>query len=744
MTDNPFHRLAPFIQEFIYRHSWTELRPVQVEACRVIFDTDSHLLLAAGTASGKTEAAFLPIITLLYEKPVSSVGALYIGPLKALINDQFVRLEDLLTEADIPVWHWHGDVSQAHKAKFAKDPRGILQITPESLESMLINRTGEIARIFSDLRFVVVDEVHAFMGSDRGRQVQCQIQRLSRLLGVQPRRIGLSATLGDYSLAEKWLSAGTDRPVATPKVGAGERRVRLAVEHFLIPRNEQSQDDQNGESEDAGQPRQMDEDISHYLFDNSKGRKCLIFTNSRGEAESVTAALRQVAQEQNFPDIYHVHHGSIAAPLREAAESAMRSPTTPAVTAATITLELGIDIGQLERIIQMSAPYSVSSFLQRLGRSGRRGNPAEMCFVCHENEPTGKETLPELTPWALLQCIAIIQLYLEEKWIEPIPPAKYPFSLLYHQTMSTLAACGELAPAALAERILPLAPFKSISKDDYAQFLRHLISIDHIQTTDERGLLIGLGGEAIVRNYRFYAVFADSDEYKVFDESKEIGSISMPPAPGERFGLAGRAWEVMDIDSKRHVVFAKPVKGRISASWAGGGGGDVHTRILQRMRQALLEDAVYPYLQPHAQARLSDARRMAKDAGIDKANLLSLGGNTYCLFPWAGSVPFRTLSRLLKHALADDLHVQGLEEHSPYYLTFTLTPEEVKYFYPALLDAVRECQDPVDLVLEDEAPLIQKYDEFVPPSLLRKAFAADYLSLDELKTVTAGWGPGRG
>jgi ATP-dependent Lhr-like helicase len=126
-----------------------------------------------------------------------------------------------------------------------------------------------------------------------------------------------------------------------------------------------------------------------------------------------------------------------------------------------------------------------------------------MCFVCHEDEPTGKEPLPELVPWSLLQCIAIIQLYLEEKWIEPIPPAKNPFSLLYHQTMSTLAACGELAPAALAERVLPLPPFKSVSKEDYAQFLRHLISIDHIQKTDERGLIIGLGGEPIVRNYRF-------------------------------------------------------------------------------------------------------------------------------------------------------------------------------------------------------------------------------------------------
>jgi ATP-dependent Lhr-like helicase len=235
MSDNPFHRLAPFVQEFIYRHNWTELRPVQVEACRVIFDTDAHLLLATGTASGKTEAAFLPIITLLYEKPASTVAALYIGPLKALINDQFARLEDLLKEADIPVWHWHGDVSQAHKARFAKDPRGILQITPESLESMLINRTGELARVFSDLRYVVIDEVHAFMGTDRGRQVQCQLQRLSRLVGVRPRRVGLSATAGGL-FAGRVLAKRRDR-----SAGGHSKSRRWRAQHttgcgaFLLP-----------------------------------------------------------------------------------------------------------------------------------------------------------------------------------------------------------------------------------------------------------------------------------------------------------------------------------------------------------------------------------------------------------------------------------------------------------------------------------------------------------------------------
>ncbi len=403
---NPYNRLAPFIQDYIYTHSWTELRQVQIEACGVIFDTDAHLLLAAGTASGKTEAAFLPVLTLLHQNPSSTVGVLYISPIKALINDQFERLNDLLKEADIPVWAWHGDISSSRKQRLLKNPQGILQITPESLESLLINKHSQLVHLFGDLRFVIIDEIHAFMGSERGCQVLCQLARLSRLIKILPRRIGLSATLGDYSLAEEWLKSGTETPVITPKIQGGQRNVQLALEHFYL----------NNEVADS---QLVNNSYYHYLFNQSNGKKCLIFANNRTEAECAIASLRKIAQTEGLPDIYHVHHGSISASLRESAEAAMRDHN-PAVTAATITLELGIDIGQLERVIQLNAPFSVSSFLQRLGRTGRRGSPADMRFICTEDEPSDQDSLPEQIPWQLLQCIAIIQLYLEERWIEPI------------------------------------------------------------------------------------------------------------------------------------------------------------------------------------------------------------------------------------------------------------------------------------------------------------------------------------
>ncbi len=206
-----FDRFAPFIQDFIFSHEWENLRGIQVAAAEAIFDTDDNVLLTASTASGKTEAAFFPILTEFWQNPPSSVGALYIAPLKALINDQFLRLTDLCEEADIPVWRWHGDVSASQKNRLMKQPSGILQITPESLESLLMHKHMAIGKLFGDLRYIVIDEVHSLLRADRGGQTMCLIERLGRQAGVRPRRIGLSATVGKPELVGALLSTGTGR-----------------------------------------------------------------------------------------------------------------------------------------------------------------------------------------------------------------------------------------------------------------------------------------------------------------------------------------------------------------------------------------------------------------------------------------------------------------------------------------------------------------------------------------------------
>jgi ATP-dependent Lhr-like helicase len=718
-----FNRLAPFIQEYIYHHNWTELRPAQIAACQVIFDTDAHLLVAAATAAGKTEAAFLPVVTRLYEKPSATIGALYIGPIKALINDQFERLNGLLKAADIPVWHWHGDVSQSQKNKLLKNPKGILQITPESLESLLVNKHNDLIRLFGDLRFVVIDEIHAFMGSERGCQIICQLQRLANLTQTQPRRIGLSATLGDYSMAEDWLRSGTEKSVITPQIEAGKRQIKLAVEHFYL-------NDEVDEIEVNVYDR--------YLFDISKSRKCLIFANNRTQTESVIASLRRIASEQALPDIYHVHHGSISASLRQVAENAMREPNNPAVTAATLTLELGIDIGNLERVIQLESPLSVASFLQRLGRTGRRGEAADMRFVCAETQPSSEASLPEQIPWQLLQCIAIIQLYLEERWIEPIKPVKYPFSLLYQQTMSILAATGELSPAALAKQVLSLPPFAAISQVDFKLLLRYLIDIDHIQQTEMGKLIIGLTGERVVRKFHFYAVFADNQEYVVKHGTTEIGSILKPPSVGNQFALAGKTWEVIEIDFKKRAISVKQVEGKASIYWRGGG-GIIHTKVLQRMRQVLLEDLEYSYLQKNALQSLRKVRQLVRDAGLDKQNILLLEKGKCCIFPWMGTLAYRTLERWLNSCCRESLEIKSISGCNPYYLTLKLGKDKFPYLAKEIAALGEERIIPEYLVSESEAPELQKYDEFIPHPLLRKAFVSDYLDIQELKQQVKQW-----
>lgn len=724
MSNSTFSRLAPFIQEYIYHHEWTELRPVQIAACEVIFDTKSHLLITAATAAGKTEAAFLPVLTLLHKKPAATIGALYISPIKALINDQFERLNDLLKAADIPVCHWHGDVAQNRKNKLLKNPKGILQITPESLESLLINKNNDLIRLFGDLQFVIIDEIHAFMGSERGCQIICQLQRLANLTQKQPRRIGLSATLGDYSMAEEWLRSGTVEQVITPKVEEVKRQIKLVVEHFY---------NEVDESEITV--------YEQYIFNLTKSRKCLIFANNRTQTESIIASLRKIAAKQAFPDIYHVHHGSISASLRQAAEDAMREPNNPAVTAATLTLELGIDIGHLERVIQLESPLSVASFLQRLGRSGRRGEAADMRFVCAEDEPLSEASLPEQIPWQLLQCIAIIQLYLEERWLEPIKPVKYPLSLLYHQTMSILTATGELSPAALAKQVLNLPPFAAISQSDFLILLRYLIDINHIEKTEKGKLIIGIAGEKVVRKFQFYAVFADSQEYVVKQGVVEIGSIITPPVVGNQFALAGRSWEVLEVDFKKKSVAVRQVEGKASIYWRGGS-GNIHTRILQRMRQVLLEDTEYSYVQKNALQRLQTVRQLVRNAGLDKRNILLLEDGKCCIFPWMGTVAYRTLERLLNSCCRDSLEINSIGGVNPYYLNLKLgknNKNKFKYIYQEIVSLCEQRITAEDLISDAEAPEMQKYDKFIPQALLRKAYASDYLDLDEMKQQITLW-----
>ena len=739
---NIFNRYAPFIRDFIYQNNWESLRAIQVAAGDAVFNTDDNLLLSASTASGKTEAAFFPILTLFTEDMPTSVGAVYIGPLKALINDQFQRLNDLCREADIPVWHWHGDVAQSRKKRLLENPSGILQITPESLEALLLHKHAYIARLFGDLRFIVIDEVHSLMRGDRGGQTLCLIERLSKLAGVNPRRIGLSATIGDLESTGKFLSAGTGRKTAIPKIEAGGARWRLSMEHFYVlgaqaAEEREIQDAQpelDGKTDTA--PVNADPAMG-YIFEHTRGKKCLVFLNSREECEAATTTLRQYCEIRHEPDRFLIHHGNLSTSYRETAEAIMKDEEQFLTTVTTATLELGIDIGRLERAFQVDAPFTVSSFLQRMGRTGRRDLPPEMWFVMQEEQPEARAMLPVTVPWTLIQGIALIQLYREERWVEPPKLDRLPFSLLYHQTMCTLASCGEMSAAALASRVLSLSYFHRITQEDYRLLLRHLVSTEQIQKTEEGGLIIGLAGERQTSSFKFYAVFKENEEYTVRNESQELGTIVMPPPVGEKIALAGHVWIVEEVDHNRHLVYCSQVRGKVPA-YFGQCPGDIHTRILERMREVLRENCSYPYLMKNAVARLDEARRTARHSGMTEEPLICLGGDMWCLFPWLGTYAFLALERFIKIKCGPALGLSALDSSRPYFLIFRMKASKEEFFR-LLGEMEKQPLDPMELIYKGEVPLFEKYDEFLPQQLVRKGFAYGILGIDEMRARIRSW-----
>ena len=726
-ADRIFGRFPDFIKEYIYSHGWSELREIQLAAAQAIFETESNLLLSSSTASGKTEAAFFPIIADIVDNPpdVRSVSVLYIAPLKSLINDQFYRLEELLDTTGITLTHWHGDVGAGHKSKLLKNPEGILQITPESLESMVINRANDIPRLFGGLRYVVIDEIHALIGADRGNQVICLLSRIARLIGHHPRRIGLSATLGDLAEAAGWLGAGTGRDTVAPVPPKTALKWRLGLEHFYI--QNPNEDQTESAKRDRGNKSKLDPGYE-FLYDAVYGKKALVFSNSREETEYVTATMRQIAKRRGEHDIFLIHHGNLSASLREDAELKMKEENSGAVvTCATVTMELGIDIGRLERVAQVGAPTTVAGFLQRLGRSGRRGSPPEMIMVYREEEALPNAPLPEIIPWELLRGIAIIDLYSSERFIEPPKIRKMPLSLAFHQTLSTLASLGEMSAKALADRVLTLPPLSALPKEAYRAMLVSMINSDYLEMTPERGIIIGLAGERIINSYKFYAVFKDSEDYTVRCDSEEIGTITNPVPVGDRFALAGRVWEVKEVDVPRKLIFVKGVDGKMEVSWPGDG-GEIHTKLLLAMRDVLLGDKQYAYLGDNARQRLDNARAVAQNAGMDKSCVVFLGGQSYVFFPWLGTRSFRTMRRIMQRN-AGELGISDIQSQGCAYITFKAKDKRAGEDLLAAIGNIieRDGLDTEQLVGDGECPVYDKFDEYIPPELLRQAYAADRL-----------------
>ncbi len=717
MSNQPaFERLAPFLREFIYAQDWKDLRPIQAEAIETIFDTDEDVLITAGTASGKTEAAFLPILSLIQSDPIGSVRALYVGPLKALINDQFQRLEMLCAQGGIPVFRWHGDVSGEHKSDLIENPGGVLQITPESIESLLINKTDKLRRLFSGLRFIVVDEVHAFLESDRGVQLRSQLERLAAYTSIgRPRRIGLSATVGDFDVAKRWLNPQRPDRVRLIDPAGVTTATRFSLIHFPHA----------GES--------LPPDMLDDLYSLTRNRKTLIFCNSRGDVELATSMLNRRCARDGLDERYLPHHGSISKEMREAAEDRMKDKNRTASVVCTNTLELGIDIGQLDLVVQINSTHSVMSFEQRLGRSGRRGEPRMMQLYTSELEPGSSDAFFERLPFSLLKALAVTDLFLE-RWIEPPVARTSAYNVLYHQLLSRLTEMHGSSPRDLVGFFMDSQVFPGVEPDSYATILKYLAAIDHIQQMPEGDLIVGLTGERVVRSRDFYAVFQTPPEWDVRHGERTLGRISPSPdlMPGVCLLLVGRVWEVKEVLPDQKQVLVIPALEARNVMFVGTGVPEMHPRVAQRVRELLARDTLPTYLSPAGQSALTEARRLSHEIGLGEREIFETD-QTWIIFPWTGTRAARTLQFLIQHS--------GLEVTFPSLLfpwVMAIKREgDHNDLRTRLQTLLKLTLTPKDVVAKIPIALLRthKYDEFLPDDLIRARALEEWIDWEAAQTT---------
>ena len=710
MTDH-FSSLPPFLKEYIHTSRWTEFRDVQLRAFEVMDGTDSHLLLSSGTSSGKTEAAMFPVIASLHRDPPKGVGALYISPLKALIDDQFGRLSLVLRDSYIELTSWHGESEAGMKERLRKDPSGILQITPESLQGLVYGDPEDVRRLFGDLRFVIIDEVHSFMDSDRGIQLLCCLERMERVTGTCARRIGLSATLSDTSAAEAWLSAATGRKTVSVVCPAEQKRDVRILYNFIPPEN----------PDDGNTARKIAVGRTYTrMFHETDGRSSIIFVNSRITAERTARSLSKMAERMGSKLEVFVHHGSVSKESRKVAEERLRSGRSDVTTVATSTLELGVDIGSLDTILQIGPPHSCSSLLQRMGRSGRRGGAQSLVMMCNDDAQMWWSDVYGVSV-NLVRSIAMVELAVKEGWVEPPRTVKCPYGILLQQTMAYLRNSLGAKFTELCDEVLALYPFRFITKDDYKVLIKYMVERGLLDYLKDATLVLGREGERIAFGKGFPIVFAGSKDIEIRFEGKPIGTVQKIPEVGGNILLSGRVWAISSVSPDGTVAEVVESDGSSDTSWKSGA-PEYHSRVLRKMREVLFSDEQYDYVDDAGLRRLNESRRAAKEAGMGK--VFSQVNNYNRICPWIGSRKFDTMHRML-HAMPD---VKVLRYLEPYTIDIACDYDYIDLMKS--LESYSQNFDLTELVTYRDDLIIGKYDEYVPESLLMKAFAADRLDSD--------------
>lgn len=716
-------RLHLGIRRWLHAQGWPALRPAQAAAVEPVLSETIDVIISAPTAGGKTEAAFLPICSRLAEaRDAGPVGAgvevLYVSPLKALINDQYDRLGLLCRDLDIPVHRWHGDVPASAKTRIRRSPAGIVVITPESLEALFVTGGHDVARILGGLRYVVVDELHAFLGTERGMQLQSLMHRAEEAIGRRVPRIALSATLASPAAARDFLRPGDGEQVRY--IDPGHRgAVRLRV--FGHPRRNPStaaDDTDTGTDTDTTEPSDVVA-ISRRLFTGMRGNDHLVFANSRSKVESYADRLARLSAEHRVPNEFFAHHGNLAKEEREFVEERLKGPV-PTTAVCTSTLEMGIDIGTVEAVAQIGPPPGVASLRQRMGRSGRRnGVPRLMVHISEDELSERISPLDELRP-QLVQTIAMIEL-MGEHYLEKPDPAHPHLSTLVQQVLSVIAQRGGASAGSLHGVLCGRGPFRQVTPEMFAELLRAMGAAGLIQQGTDGLLLAGEVGDRMVNHYSFYTAFHTAEELRVIHETRTLGTV--PPDPGLRVDslilLGGRRWRITSIEAEKKFLLVVPAAGARPPTFDGGG-TLVADEVRQRMRRLYLSDDVPGWIDDAAAALLAEGRAAFARLGLATSGLLDHGTETHVL-PWRGDKIMNTLATVLQ--------THGLSvAHQGVALTVRGVPTAS---LRDLLRGIAESSAPGPLEVAADVPALEldKHDRFLTRELLVHSYAARFLDV---------------
>ena len=574
-----FNLLSEPIRKYIRDKGWEQLRPIQTAAIEKIIATDDNYILASRTASGKTEAAFLPILSKVNFND-AGVQVLYISPLIALINDQFYRIEELCKYLDVTVTKWHGEANKTLKERLIKQPNGIVLITPESLEAMFVNKPFNVKQLFSNLKYVVIDEIHSFIGTDRGIQLKSILSRMQNVNTKPFRIVGLSATIGDYNEAKKFTGNELKTKVLLDRTA---KEINALFRYF------------KNEKEEL--PLELLKD----LYIETKENKVLIFPNSRGRAEEVAVKLKKISDRVKGHPNYFSHHSSVDKEVREYVEYfAKNNNRQNFCISCTSTLELGIDIGTVDEVVQIDATHSIASLIQRVGRSGRKEGESSNLFLYATNQ------------WSLLQSLACWLLY-KEGFIEPPLTNERAYDILLHQALSITKGHSGILLTDLVKQLKENFAFNLIEVSEIESVLNRLISIDFLEKLQHE-VIIGVEGEKIVNSRDFYSVFKTEENFKVVSAGNTIGEVPFSPQiiEDENILLAAKIWKIKFIDFKSKKIEVIPAKDGKKPMFFGGG-ATIHPRIREKMFEILFSKTDYDVLD---QPSCDEIETMRKDFSV--------------------------------------------------------------------------------------------------------------------------------